>query len=916
MTWLSATFFQSATHIVTWTLVHSLWQGCLIALVLAGLLYTLRCNSARLRYALSCGALMLMLITSLVTGANVYRSMSEVNETPIFHGATGVESLEAASVQGPVGAVVTQEADEATTVASPLLVTLAKQVDLTRGIFLFWLTGVGLLSLYNVGGWFRIRNLSRHGIDDLPEDWRLRIVQLCFDLRIKTPIRAFQTARVKIPCVIGWLRPVILVPTSALSGLSVGQLELILIHELAHIRRHDIAIGYLQIVVETLLFFHPATWWISRQIRIERENCCDDLTVQVTGDQLAYARALTRMETLRRGSPSHLAAAADGASLLSRIRRMAGLPQKKGKDRKASAGLISMVTLLAFIGLGIMTIGGPSQHDALASADIGYTQNDDDLEGFWKAWLRKDSVELRIEFGSRNSQTVISFDSNDDDGIEGLRGLDGKFPEVFALERNAGTFYCVVPENKVGKSRRASGDCFFRENPRFVKEMDKLGYKVRSTRRLFELAIHDVSLDFIQGLNDAGFEGTSLRKLIELRVHGTDMDYIEKMGKLGYTSRDIDDIIEMRVHGIDPDYVDRMTDAGLKPADRDQLLEMKIHGVDPEYLEEMIEAGFEPDDYDDLLAMKIHGISSSYVREMTDAGFRPDDYDDLLTMKIHGISASYVRDMADIGYRPEDFEQLLEMKIHGISPRYVEGMINAGFKPKDHDRLIEMKIHGLSPSYVQKMTRAGFLPDDYEQLLEMKIHGISPDYIQEMVNAGVELEDYDKLLEMKIHGISPDYVEEMANAGVEIDDFDRLLEMKIHGISPHYIQEIADAGVEFDDFDKLLELKIHGLSASYIKEIDGAGYLPDDHDDLLAMKIHGIGKRYIRELKRAGLKDFDVKQLIDLKIYGVDKDYIEDLIDEGFKLDVDEIIERAEEESRRYNRRYRSSSRSRSSSRY
>ena len=118
-------------------------------------------------------------------------------------------------------------------------------------------------------------------------------------LRIRGAIRLLESAAVEVPTVIGWLRPVVLIPVATLSGLSTEQMEMVLAHELAHIRRHDFFVNLMQAVVETLLFYHPAVWWISGRIRVEREHCCDDVAVAVCGNPLLYARALTRLEELR-----------------------------------------------------------------------------------------------------------------------------------------------------------------------------------------------------------------------------------------------------------------------------------------------------------------------------------------------------------------------------------------------------------------------------------------------------------------------------------------------------------------------------------------------------------------------------------------------------------------------------------------
>src|SRR5213076_1329469 len=132
-----------------------------------------------------------------------------------------------------------------------------------------------------------------------------------------------ETTLVDVPMVVGWLRPAILLPVAALASLSTTQIEAILAHELAHIRRHDYAVNVLQAIVETLLFYHPAVWWLSNRIRVEREHCCDDVAVALFGNPLQYARALTRFEELRL-DPAHALLAANGGSLLTRIRRLVG----------------------------------------------------------------------------------------------------------------------------------------------------------------------------------------------------------------------------------------------------------------------------------------------------------------------------------------------------------------------------------------------------------------------------------------------------------------------------------------------------------------------------------------------------------------------------------------------------------------
>src|SRR5262249_33657091 len=134
------------------------------------------------------------------------------------------------------------------------------------------------------------------------------------------------SALVQVPAVVGWLRPVGLLPVSAATGLTPGQWEALLAHELAPVRRHDYLVNLLQSIAETMLFYHPAVWWVSRRMRGERENWWADLPVALCGDRLLSARALARLEELRQQPAAALSVAANGGSLMARIRRLLGLP--------------------------------------------------------------------------------------------------------------------------------------------------------------------------------------------------------------------------------------------------------------------------------------------------------------------------------------------------------------------------------------------------------------------------------------------------------------------------------------------------------------------------------------------------------------------------------------------------------------
>ena len=158
-------------------------------------------------------------------------------------------------------------------------------------------------------------------------------------------VQLLESTRVAVPMAVGWLRPAILLPVTALTGLPSDQLEAILAHELAHTRRYDYLVNLIQSAVETLLFYHPAVWWVSGRIRVEREHCCDDQAVAACGDRVLYARALAALEE-QRGSGWRLAPSARDGSLLARVRRLLGVSAPVERSAGGLAGTLAMAVVV------------------------------------------------------------------------------------------------------------------------------------------------------------------------------------------------------------------------------------------------------------------------------------------------------------------------------------------------------------------------------------------------------------------------------------------------------------------------------------------------------------------------------------------------------------------------------------------
>lgn len=313
-----------ATQALGRALLHFLWQGSLLALLYWIVKRT--APSARVRYAAASLILLAMPVALIFTAAR------DPQREP---GRT-------AAIARSVPRAPSAAAPEALVFYAPA--APKPRAGISGWAVCIWIAGVLLFSARAAGGWTRARKLKL--LADVTSGELEGMLQwLKRRLAVSVPVRLGLSAMVQVPMVIGWLRPHILLPVTALTGLSASQIQAILAHELAHIRRHDYLANLLQTAIETLLFYHPAVWWVGKQMRIERENCCDDIAVAACGNAFEYAGALAEMEEIRGSAPAP-ALAASGGELLARVRRILGQPDRVSRPSGALAA-VALVLVVA-----------------------------------------------------------------------------------------------------------------------------------------------------------------------------------------------------------------------------------------------------------------------------------------------------------------------------------------------------------------------------------------------------------------------------------------------------------------------------------------------------------------------------------------------------------------------------------------
>lgn len=315
-----------------WTLIHSIWQGFAILLVFGILYYVFKPSVTR--YRLGIGALTLQFVAAIATFFTIYQPVSTSTALP-SNQAFGNFLLNNPNL-----------------IFTPKRLTLLQQIEffLQNNLDVFvmiWMLGTTLLLLRLVVGFTHVQSLKVQQVNPISADIQALMNALLEKTQIPATIKLLESARATVPMTIGWIKPVVLLPVGIASGLTIKQLEAILAHELAHIKRYDYLVNIFQNFVEILFFFHPATWFISGKVRDERENCCDDFAVEICGDSLVLAKALTQVASFQQQPRLAMAFGAKRQTFMDRIKRIVGINDSKPMSYGNWAAVLGMILVVA-----------------------------------------------------------------------------------------------------------------------------------------------------------------------------------------------------------------------------------------------------------------------------------------------------------------------------------------------------------------------------------------------------------------------------------------------------------------------------------------------------------------------------------------------------------------------------------------
>lgn len=590
--WISPETMQ----VLSWTLVHFLWQGAALAALLWFALATIR--SASGRYVASVIVLVLMLAAPVFTFLSLASQTSETDNTP------NPRLVHSASTSAMTAAPAAEQATRSTTVT-----------NITPWLVEGWLIGVVALSLRSAGGLLLLGRLRRQTTRAISRSLNDACLALQRRMGLRRIVEYCESHEIDAPAVIGWFRPVVLVPVSALTGLSQKQIEAVIAHELAHIRRMDAFVNLFQIFVESVLFYHPAVWWVSRRIRIEREHCCDDAAIAVCGDRLEYARALTLMEGWR--AVPRMALAANGSSLSARVKRLLGVDTFHGTRALGFAvGLMCLgVALLASTAL--LDIA-PKASAAAPELFTSPAQQPDAQAAFPNPNPKENAnAEPRSEI-SQDTELVIAQETQTQ----------------------------LVTQTREEKSTGS-----------YIDGLKAAGLANLDVHQLVALKVQDVTPEYVREMKTLG-QQTDANNLIAMKVQDITPQYVRAMQAAGLNF-DTGKLIGMKVQDITPEYIQQMHTLGLNPT-ADEAIAMKVQDISPEYVRDIRATGLNPS-INQLIAMKVQDITPEYVKALQQLGLKLTA-DQLIAAKVQDITPEFIERAQRHGFHDLNLDKLIELK--------------------------------------------------------------------------------------------------------------------------------------------------------------------------------------------------------------------------------------------------------------
>ena len=632
-----------------WTLLHFCWQGVVIAIAFAIVDRLTRRKLAATRYFVALCAFALMPLVVAITFANEMRSAPENPNVLISHSFTNASALKAGLKSGIPAFIVPVSEERKAWIT-------ARTEQVLPWVDGMWMLGVLLLAMRSIGGWFHLQSLRKRARWAVPPLVQVGFRRMCNKLLVAGEITLRVSNEVLSPMAMGVWRKTVIIPVSIMMRVPLEELEAIFAHELAHIKRWDYVTNLIQTAVESVLFFHPAVWWISRLLRERREVCCDEIAVRSCADAVLYARALLRLEE-QRSADTQLAVALVGSngSLLRRVSRVLG------EGISMESNMTSGVRVIAAGAVMVAMLMGPKVKEAIATP----------IQSHLTTAIQQSLLKSHPSIANVSTTLKTKY-------IAQTRESGAKKDEK--SEPQATAIVDVAPTSKVAVNI-ALAPMALPVTTNMQVQATRMAVNISS-----QLKAAAILADMQAAANAPLPNGTAGGKA-----------YLDGMKDAGYPlslSNDLDSLVALRSLGVTPEYAKSINSIGLGKASVHELITLKALGVSPEYVSELKQSGLGPKDFQEVVTEKSLGISPAYAAAMKSSGFGDLSVHELVALKAQGMTPEYASWLKK-QFPQATMEQLQRAAIFHVNEKFVAEAKSHGFDDKDLDKLLRLKMTGL-----------------------------------------------------------------------------------------------------------------------------------------------------------------------------------------------------------------------------
>lgn len=733
-----------------WTLLHFCWQGTAIAMFYGIVDRATHRATANTRYAIAMVAMLLLPLVATATYLDQSRLVVHVSHDGQTMTASQLGAFHEAIVQQiPAAAPVVQESE------LWIAWNANRILPWVDGI---WMGGVLLLALRALGGWWQLERVRKRASGIVPAELQATFQRINRQLRTGRNVALRFSHEVVSPLAMGIWRTAVILPASILAQLSPEELESVLAHELAHIRRWDYVANLLQTAIESLLFFHPAVWWISRRTRDLREVCCDAVAAQTCEDPVVYAQALLRLEEERTQRLRLAVALNNGQTpLLGRVKQILGEGRQMETGMKSGVQAAVAGAVVVALMLTPQMAEGLKKHTQVKPLPAPLLA--EPLETVTPTQTAT-SVRTAPAPTPQASTADMPFSATSASPVEAPVAValpsQPATPSIAAMASN------VAPEAPVAPIARTVARAAMMQDAKsgaaYLQQMKDAGYALDLDKDLDQIiALRSVGVtpEYAKSMAQAGYGTPSLKDLVGLRSVGVTPEYAKSMAQAGYGTPALHDLVGLRSVGVTPEYAKSIAQLGIGTPSLHDLTGLKSVGVTPEYVASLKNSGIAPTSLHEVIAAKSLGITGEYAKQMASLGFGNPTSHDLASLKSMGITPEYAAGLKNSGIPVDSLRDLVSVKAVGVTPEYARAMSAAGFSNLTTHDLVSLKAMGITPEYSRWMKQT--FPDaDAQAMRKAASLRVDEAFVAKAKSHGFTNLTLDKLTKLKISGLIED----------------------------------------------------------------------------------------------------------------------------------------------------------------